>query len=95
MARSRQADLFSSEAQPDLFGQQAAVPAYRPDPDRVRRRLHHILAEARAADRLPWSPARLSLYCTIVPQLTPWLPDDEAAQLRFAFDEELARLTAG
>jgi len=26
--------------------------------------------------------------------MTRWLPDEEAGQLRFAFDEELARLKA-
>jgi hypothetical protein len=36
-----------AEGQPDLFGAQTAPPAYRPDPDKVRARLHKILAEAR------------------------------------------------
>jgi hypothetical protein len=31
--------------QPDLFGD-ALPPAYRPDPDKVRARLHRILADA-------------------------------------------------
>ncbi len=39
----------------DLFGADP-VPAYRPDPDKVRSRLHKILAEARAAQKLPWEP---------------------------------------
>ena len=86
-------DLFEEEAQPDLFGAEAA-PAYRPDPDKVRRRLEKILAEARAAQKLPWEPTTVSLYRTIFPQMTNWLPDDEAAQLRFEFETELARLEA-
>lgn len=60
----------------------------------MRSRLHKILAEARAARRLPWEPTTVSLYRTIFPQMTNWLPDDEAAQLRFEFDTELARLAA-
>jgi hypothetical protein len=44
MARVVEPDLFEAEAQPDLFGTEAA-PAYRPDPDKVRSRLHKILAE--------------------------------------------------
>jgi len=28
------------------------------------------------------------------PQMTNWLPEEEAAQLRFAFEAELARLEA-
>jgi hypothetical protein len=93
MARTGEPDLFETDAQPDLFGAEA-VPAYRPDPDKVRSRLHKILAEARAAQTLPWEPTRLSLYRTIVPQMTLWLPDDEGAQLRFEFETELARLKA-
>jgi hypothetical protein len=91
MARAGQPDLFVSESQPNLFGAQAA-PAYRPDPGKVRARLHKILAEARAAQTPPWEPARVSLYRTIFPQLTLWLPEDEGAQLRFEFETEMARL---
>ena len=43
---------------------------------------------------MPWEPARVSLYRTIFPQMTNWLPEDEGAQLRFAFESELARLKA-
>ncbi|MFY9989882.1 MAG: hypothetical protein WAL40_02425 [Rhodoplanes sp.] len=93
MARTSQPDLFVTESQPDLFGAEA-VPAYRPDPDKVRSRLHKILAEARAAQTFPWEPTRVSLYRTIFPQMTLWLPEDEGAQLRFEFDTELARLEA-
>jgi len=86
-------NLFEEEMQPDLFGAEP-VPAYRPDPDKVRARLHKILAEARAARTLPWAPGRVSLYRTIFPQMTNWLPEDEGAQLRFDFETELARLEA-
>jgi hypothetical protein len=86
-------DLFEDESQPDLFGAKA-VPAYRPDPDKVRSRLYKILAEARAAQKLPWESSTVSLYRTIFPQMTNWLPDEEGAQLRFEFETELARLEA-
>jgi hypothetical protein len=89
-----QRDLFATDAQPDLFGAEAVTPVYRPDPDKVRSRLHKILAEARAAERLPWEPTKVSLYRTIFPQMTNWLPDEEAAHLRFAFETELERLEA-
>lgn len=93
MARTDQPDLFQAETQPDLFGAEA-TPAYRPDPDKVRARLHKILAEARAAQKLPWEPTRVSLYRTIFPQMTLLLPEEEGAQLRFDFETELARLEA-
>jgi hypothetical protein len=93
MSRTGQTDPFPSESQSDLFGAEAA-PAYRPDPNKVRARLHSILAEARAAQALPWEPTTVSLYRTIFPQMTLWLPEEEAAQLRFEFEAEMTRLQA-
>lgn len=93
MTAENERDSFATGEQPDLFG---APPAqnYDPDPDKVRQELHGILAEARAANVLPWPPARVKLYRTIFPQMTNWLPQDEGAQLRFAFEAELERLEA-
>jgi hypothetical protein len=70
------------------------TPEYRPDPDSVRDELYKILAEARAAERLPWEPKTVLLYRTIFPQMTNWLPDEEGAQLRFEFEMEIRRLEA-
>lgn len=83
-----------TEEQPDLFGAQAAPPAYRPDPDKVRARLHKLLAEARAAKSLPWEPSTVSLYQTIFPQMAAFLPEEEGAQLCFQFEAEIERLKA-
>jgi len=93
MASGNDPDFIEEETQPDLFGAEP-TPAYRPDPDKVRRRLEKILAEARAAQKLPWEPTTVSLYRTIFPQMTNWLPEEEGAQLRFEFETELARLEA-
>ncbi len=93
MTRPDQPDDPEPETQADLFGAES-VPAYRPDPDKVRARLHKILAEARAAQKLPWEPTTVSLYRTIFPRMTQWLPEDEGAQLRFEFETEMARLQA-
>jgi hypothetical protein len=94
MARPTQPDLFGTDSQPELFDADTAPPAYRPDPDQVRARLHRILAEARAAERLPWDVDKVLLYQTIFPHMTGWLPEEEGAQLRFEFDTEMARLKA-
>jgi hypothetical protein len=94
MAKPAQQDLFESDAQPELFASDAAPPAYRPDLDEVRGRLYRILAEARAAEKLPWDADRLMVYRTIFPHMAGWLPEAEAAQLRFAFASEMARLKA-
>lgn len=84
---------FGEDAQGDLFGAEPA-PADRPDPDKVRSRLHRILAEARAAQAMPWEPTTVLLYRTIFPQMASFLPEEEGAQLRFEFMEELRRLEA-
>jgi hypothetical protein len=94
MTRARQPDFFGGEPhQPDLFGAEAA-PAYRPDPAKVRSRLHKILAQAKAAKTLPWEPTRVSLYRTIFPQMSLFLPEAEGAQLRLEFETEMTRLEA-
>ena len=90
MSADDQTDLFTPEAQADLFGAEATL-AYRPNPDKVRARLHRILTETRARAE-PWDWGRASLYRTIFPQLTLWLPEDEAAQLRLEFESEMERL---
>ena len=94
MARFHQQDLFAAEAQAELFEPDAAPPAYRPNLDHVRARLHRILGEARAAEKLPWDGDQLLVYRSIFPQMARWLPEEECAQLRFEFDAELARLKA-
>lgn len=94
MARTHQQDLFQADAQAELFEPDASRPPYRPDPDKVRARLHRILADVRGAERLPWDRDKLLVYRTIFPQMTRWLPEEEAAQLRFEFDAEMMRLKA-
>ncbi len=91
MARVKTADLFEQTEQGELFNAPAA-PVYRPNLDKVRARLEKLLAEARAAETIPWESSQLSLYRLIYPQMTLWLPEDEAAQYRLAFDAEMARL---
>ena len=90
---TRQLNLFG-ETEPELPGLDSPVAVYRADPDKVRAELLAVLAEVRAAQTLPWD-ARGALYWrTVFPQMTNWLPDDEAAQLRFAFETEIRRLDA-
>jgi hypothetical protein len=91
---SRQRDLFQDDEQTDLFGEDSPTPEYRADPDMVRQELYRILAEARAAQTIPWDANRAKVYRTIFPQMTNWLPEEEGAQLRFEFEAELARLEA-
>jgi hypothetical protein len=94
MAGRSQLDLFKTDSQPDMFGEDAPPVVYRADPDKVRVRLERILAEARAARTMPWDMSQRSLYKTIFPQMTNWLPEEEARQYCLQFDEEWERLMA-
>lgn len=93
MALNRQPDLFLSDLQPELL-EDRPEHVYRADPDEVRRDLRRLLAEARAAKTMPWEPRKVRLFKTIFPQMSGWLPDDEAKQLCFEFAAEIARLEA-
>jgi hypothetical protein len=93
MTRHGQLDLFG-ECQPELPGVESTTTIYRADPDEVRAELLRVLAQARAAQSLPWDARRTLYWRTVFPQMTNWLPDDEAAQLRFAFETEIRRLEA-
>jgi hypothetical protein len=93
MPSPRQGDLFAND-QPDPSEEDFETPVYAADPAEVRAELHQILAEARAAQTMPWDADRLSLYRTIFPQMTNWLPKEEGAQLCFEFEAELKRLRA-
>jgi len=93
MSPPRQADLFGNEAA-DTSGDDFETPEYHADPEKVREELNRILAEARAAQTMPWDTKRAALYRTIFPQMTNWLPEEEGAQLRFEFETELERLKA-
>ena len=93
-----QADLFGNgPAQGSLFGEgedrlQAPRHNYLPDPEKVRRRLHALLATAREAERMPWPEREARLWQIVFPNMANWLPDAEAAQLRLEFAREIERL---
>jgi hypothetical protein len=64
------------------------------DPDEVRAELQSVLTKARAAQTFPWDARRTLYWRTVFPQMANWLPDEEAAQLRFEFEVEIRRLEA-
>ena len=91
-------DLFGhGPAQGSLFGEgesrlQALVRSYLPDPEQVRQRMLAVLQKARSAERMPWSEKDARMWQTIFPNMANWLPEEEAAQLRFEFACEMERL---
>ncbi len=66
------------------------APAPTADLDRVRRKLAAFLAEAREAGAQGLPLERRRLMETVVPQMTRWLPEEEAELTRKAFGKALA-----
>lgn len=94
MASRPQLDLFGEDEQAEPFDENAAPVVYHGDPERVRARLRRLIAEARAAQQLPWDADSVRLYRKIVPQMSLWLPEEEGRQLVLQFEEEMIRLKA-
>jgi len=94
-------DLFGhGPAQGSLFGDgedrlQIPVRSYLPDPEKVRQRLKALLEKARSAEKMPWPERDARMWQTVFPNMANWLPDDEAAQLRLKFAQEMERLKQG
>jgi hypothetical protein len=91
--QSDQSGFFSNGPQGDLFGPPPRV-SYAPKPEKVRLQLVALLDEMRAAEAMPWNEKDCRFYKKVFPQMTNWLSEDEAAQLRLAFETELQRLRA-
>ena len=54
-----------------------------------------VLAKVLAAQSFAWDARRTLTWRAVLPQMTNWLPDEEAAQLRFEFEAEIRWLEAG
>jgi hypothetical protein len=90
----KQGDLFNADPSPGLLSEEAAPVVVCADPERVRAKLNRVLAEMRAASAMPWGARELRYWRTVVPQMSLWLPEGEAAQVRLAFEAEISRLDA-
>ena len=81
---SLQRSLFA-----DNSGDRLKIP--RPKPEDIRRRLLGILRLLRESDEFPWSPAQFRSWHIVFPQMTNWLPEDEARELKTDFFREIER----
>ena len=70
----------------------AAEESYAPSLATVRAEVNKVLDTARIAREMPWTAKEVAFWKTVFPQMTNWLPEEEAAQLRSAFMEEICRL---
>jgi hypothetical protein len=86
-----QPDLFHPDPEPELFEDPAGF-GDRPDPEKIRLQLVTLIEKARAAATMPWPEREARMWQIAFPQMTNWLPPEEAAQLRFEFAQEMQRL---
>lgn len=79
----------------ELFREQ--MPVSRPiehTPETIRALMHEILAEARAADIIPWTPRKLRSHTAMFPYMAEWLKHGEGDGLLREFKGEMDRLGA-
>jgi hypothetical protein len=85
------------DAQGSLFGDGGMAPPARtsaPDPQAIRGRLGRLLETLRNSESMPLSDKDVRMWQTVVPNMTRWLPDDEADEIRSEFAYEMDRLGA-
>jgi hypothetical protein len=94
MSRPDQLDMFAAEPPPPrkLHKNEISPGVFAADPVEVRAKLLAVLAELKAAETMPWDARRALYWRTVFPQMTNWLPPDEAARMRDEFAAELARV---
>jgi hypothetical protein len=93
MTRHGQLGLFG-ESQPELPDVGRTAAGVRADPDEAPAELLRVLTKVPASQSFPWEARRTLYWRTVFPQMTNWLPHEEAAQLRFEFETEIRRLEA-
>lgn len=86
----QQVDLFRDHEQPELF----LLPKQKSNvtPQSVRLKLIATLEQLRAAKEMPWDRTYLRYWQTVFPQMSRWLPEDDAKQLCIQFEAEMQRL---
>lgn len=63
-------------------------------PETIRALCHQVLAEARAAQTMPWTPRELRKKTAGFPYWAEWLKNGEGDQLLLEFKAEMDRLEA-
>lgn len=76
----------------DKYGWIEPVPSGGYTPETIRARMLKLLAEARAADQVPWTPRMAHSHTVMFPVMAEWLPKEEGEQLLLEFETEMERL---
>lgn len=75
------------------LGDKPASGAYEPNLEEIREDLREILDSARQVTaEAPWDERTYRYNKVVFPQMSRWLPEEEAAQLCFEFSREIERI---
>lgn len=81
--------------QTEMFDAAPVVTRREPHtPDSIRALMLGLLAEARAAQTVPWTPRMLQSHRAMFPYMAEWLKGGEGDRLLLEFRAELDRLGA-
>lgn len=83
------------DAQGSLFGDggmAAPVRSSAPNPEAIRRRLSRLLETLRVSETMPLSDKDIRMWQIVLPNMTRWLPDDEARAIQSELAKEIKRL---
>jgi hypothetical protein len=95
MHTSDQPDMFGhTPQQSEMFADDAGdyLPPKKLTADDIRGEMLALLAKARAADSMPWTPRELRTHTVLYPEMARWLPEEEGEQLLLEFMTEIERL---
>lgn len=96
MANNGMDDLFGHIPQKgELFSEPVAVSQpIQHTPETIRAEILELLAEARSAVVMPWTPRDLRYHTGMFPFMAEWLKGGEGDRLMAEFKAELDRLQA-
>ncbi len=88
-----QPDMFGPHpAQAEMFEEPVGEPPKQLTADDIRAEMLALIATARAAKTMPWTPRIAHRHNVLFPYMAEWLPKDEGEQLLLAFETEMERL---
>jgi hypothetical protein len=91
-AMDDQPDMFGPDpAQAEMFDEPAAPPKQLTAED-IRAEMLALIATARAAETMPWTPREVRSHTALFPYMAEWLSKEEGGQLLLAFEIEMERL---
>jgi hypothetical protein len=91
--QDHQPDMFGhTPQQSQMFDEPPCEPPKKLTADDIRAEMLALLAKARAAEEMPWSPRELRTHTVLFPEMARWLPEEEGGQLLMDFMTEIERL---